>query len=78
MKALYNTLKVQFPLLSRKNVVAPEIIETGRAFQEAADEIKQTRKERSNLSKLASSAGIQLPRGVKDVPYVREGVQLVL
>jgi hypothetical protein len=75
MRALYNTMKADYPLVFRKNIVAPEVVATGLAFEIGAMEIKNARAERRSVNRLAGRAGVELSAPIKNPSRVREGLE---
>jgi hypothetical protein len=75
IRTLYRALKAKFKQTFRKNIVTADIVETGRAFTQAAEEIKEKRNALRSVRRLAADNGIRLPAVIKDICRVKESVE---
>jgi hypothetical protein len=75
IRALYSSLKAQFKQNFRQNIVPADVLETGRAFDQAAQEINNRIDTVDKVRRLARQNGIALPDHIRNPDRVLEGVE---
>jgi hypothetical protein len=78
-RAIYRALKAEFKPIFRRNIVSPDVVATGRAFQEGAKEIRQKRAKRdgdlTSLNRLSAETGIPIPGDARNIARTLEGMK---
>jgi hypothetical protein len=80
IRALYRTLKAEFKQVFRKNLVSPEVLATGRAFEEGAEQIRSQRNATARKSRqvrqTARELGVGIPDRIDDPDALNEALQM--
>jgi hypothetical protein len=80
MRILYRTLATQFKQVFRQNLVSPEIVARGRAFDDGAAQIRTEQDTAARKSKrarqVAQELGVRIPAGADDLDALNEGLAM--
>jgi hypothetical protein len=79
IRVSYYTLKAKHQIKFRRNLVSPDVVETGKRFAADAEQIRSERNTRTRKIKQAQRAaaelGVAVPSTAADVDELQEGLE---